>query len=81
MRITLAATAAALAAAAVVTGPVQAKRAEAPKATESAAPASCSAYQQAADGSWTQLPCKETGEDRGATQHRPPAPGSEPEER
>jgi hypothetical protein len=30
------------------------------RATE-AAPSSCQAYQQAADGSWTQLPCQEMG--------------------
>jgi hypothetical protein len=29
------------------------------KATEAPASASCHAYQQAADGSWTQLPCQE----------------------
>jgi len=29
------------------------------KATEAPAPDSCHAYQQAADGSWTQLPCQE----------------------
>jgi hypothetical protein len=31
------------------------------KATEAPASASCYAYQQAADGSWTQLPCQEMG--------------------
>jgi hypothetical protein len=31
------------------------------KATEAPASASCHAYQQAADGSWTQLPCQEMG--------------------
>jgi hypothetical protein len=31
------------------------------KATEVPASASCHAYQQAADGSWTQLPCQEMG--------------------
>jgi hypothetical protein len=31
------------------------------KTTEAPAPASCHAYQQAADGSWTQLPCQEMG--------------------
>jgi hypothetical protein len=81
MRITLAISAAAIAAFSVMTGPVQARRADAPKATESATTASCSAYQQAADGSWTQLPCKETGEDRGQTQHKPAAQGSEPDAR
>jgi hypothetical protein len=31
------------------------------KATEAPASSSCHAYQQAPDGSWTQLPCQETG--------------------
>jgi len=31
------------------------------KATEAPTSSSCQAYQQAADGSWTQLPCQETG--------------------
>jgi hypothetical protein len=31
------------------------------KATEAPASSSCRAYQQAADGTWTQLPCQEMG--------------------
>ncbi|HVQ71023.1 MAG TPA: hypothetical protein VMT08_26315 [Bradyrhizobium sp.] len=31
------------------------------KTTEAPASTSCQAYQQAADGSWTQRPCQETG--------------------
>jgi hypothetical protein len=31
------------------------------KATEAPAPASCHAYQQAADGSWVQRPCQAMG--------------------
>ena len=31
------------------------------KATEAPAAPSCHAYQQAADGSWTQLPCQKMG--------------------
>lgn len=31
------------------------------KATEAPASSSCHAYQQAADGTWTQLPCQEMG--------------------
>ena len=31
------------------------------KTSEAPASASCHAYQQAADGSWTQLSCRETG--------------------
>ena len=39
------------------------------KATEAPVSASCQAYQQAADGSWTQLPCQEMGS-RTSTQPR-----------
>ena len=39
------------------------------KATEAPASSSCHAYQQAADGSWTQLPCQEMGS-RTSTQPR-----------
>jgi hypothetical protein len=31
------------------------------KTTEAPAASSCNAYQQAADGTWTQLPCQELG--------------------
>jgi hypothetical protein len=31
------------------------------KATEAPAASTCQAYQQAADGSWTERPCQETG--------------------
>jgi hypothetical protein len=42
----------------------------------------CSAYQQAAGGSWMQLPCKEDGErSQTQTQHRPAARGTDHEER
>ena len=40
---------------------------------------SCYAYQQAADGSWTQLPCQEAG--NGQTQHKQVSKGSEEEPR
>ncbi len=35
-----------------------------------AAPPSCHAYQQAPDGSWTQLPCQEGSGSQGQTQHK-----------
>ena len=44
------------------------------KATESPA-SSCHAYQQAADGSWTQLPCQEMGSRAPAVPH-PAATGA-----
>jgi hypothetical protein len=79
MRITCAILAAAIAAFAGTAAPVMAKHSEAQKAAESSAAAPCSAYQQAPDGSWTQMPCKET--DERATQHKPAAQGTEPEAR
>lgn len=63
----------ALAASAVLTAPAVAKNSDAQKSEDkAAASSSCSAYQQAADGSWEQLPCKETGERaQPQTQHKP----------
>ena len=62
--------------------PALAKSSNAQKAEEAAASSTCSAYQQAPDGSWTQLPCKEDG-DHGQpqTQHRPRTQGTDHEER
>ncbi|MBR0828121.1 hypothetical protein JQ596_21530 [Bradyrhizobium manausense] len=73
MRIASAATAAIMALAAL-TAPVLAKNSETQKAEDKSAASSCSAYQQADDGSWIQLPCKETGErnNQTQTQHRSP---------
>ena len=48
------------------------------KATEVPAASSCHAYQQAADGSWTQRPCQETGSKASAQPH--PAAKSATEE-
>ena len=45
------------------------------KAAEAPASTSCQAYQQAADGSWTQLPCQEMGS-RTSTQPRSAAKGA-----
>jgi hypothetical protein len=39
------------------------------KATEAPASSDCHAYQQAADGSWTQLPCQEMGSKASAPPH------------
>ena len=66
-------------AALVMTVPALAKNSESQKTDEKSAPPSCHAYQQAADGSWTALPCQEFGD--GHTQHRPPAKGGEEERR
>ena len=39
------------------------------KATEAPAVATCHAYQQAADGSWTRLSCQEMGSEGSAQPH------------
>ena len=39
------------------------------KAAEAPASTSCQAYQQAADGSWTQRPCQEMGSKTSAQPH------------
>jgi len=58
------------AAALLMTVPVSAKNAQVQKTDDQSTSSSCHAYQQAADGSWEQLPCQEAG--GGETQHRPP---------
>lgn len=64
-----------------MTMPAFAKHNEAQKTDNdrTSATASCHAYQQAEDGSWTQLPCQEAG--GGQTQHKPVAKGAEEEPR
>lgn len=71
-----------LAAGMLLTIPAVARNSDARKGEDKSTSSSCSAYQQAPDGSWEQLPCKETGE-RGQTQtqHRTPAQASDHEER
>ncbi|HEX2365994.1 MAG TPA: hypothetical protein VHJ00_13340 [Bradyrhizobium sp.] len=66
-------------AALAMTAPVLAKNPESQKTDDKSDSASCHAYQQAPDGSWTALPCQEFG--NGQTQHRPPAKGGEEERR
>jgi len=41
--------------------PTLARNSNQPKTSEAPASSSCRAYQQAADGTWTQLPCQEMG--------------------
>jgi hypothetical protein len=67
-------------AALIMASPVLAKHSEAQKGDDDdkSASSSCHAYQQAADGSWTQLPCQEAG---GQAQHRPVARNGEEEPR
>ena len=82
MRITHLFFAGALVASAALAAPVLAKNADTQKGEDKAASSSCSAYQQAADGSWEQLPCKETGERaQPQTQHRAATQGTDHEER
>lgn len=50
--------------------PALAKSSTAQKVDEPAPSSICSAYQQAPDGSWTQLPCKENGEHNPAPPQR-----------
>ncbi|MCK1386373.1 hypothetical protein [Bradyrhizobium sp. 21] len=82
MRITHVVFAGALAVATVLTAPVLAKNSDALKGEDKSTSSSCSAYQQAPDGSWQPLPCKETGErSQPQTQHRTPQQGADQGER
>ncbi|AWL96397.1 MULTISPECIES: hypothetical protein [Bradyrhizobium] len=84
MRMTHLMVAGVLAMSAALAAPAQAKNSDAQKGEDKSttSSSSCSAYQQAPDGSWEQLPCKEAGE-RGQpqTQQRSPARGPDREER
>ena len=50
--------------------PTLARNADTQKNGEQTAASSCHAYQMAADGTWTPLPCQETGS-TGQTEHKP----------
>ena len=63
------------AAALLLTAPALAKKTQTQKTDDQSTSSSCHAYQQAADGSWEQLPCQEAG--GGETQHRTPPKASE----
>ena len=71
MRIARLVFATALVALTAAAAPALAKSSDGQKADEKSTATSvgCQAYQQAADGSWTQLPCGEAGSG-GSTQHR-----------
>ncbi|WGS17635.1 MULTISPECIES: hypothetical protein [unclassified Bradyrhizobium] len=80
MRIAKLVFAGSLAAIAAIGAPVLAKSSEHQKADEKTTTSvGCQAYQQAADGSWTQLPCGEAGSS-GATQHRTGTKGADEDE-
>jgi len=72
-----------LAASAALAPPALAKNSDAQKGEDkSATSSSCSAYQQAPDGSWEQLPCKETSErSQPQTQHKSGTQGGDQGER
>lgn len=76
MRIARSIFAGSMAALALLTAPALAKNFHAQKADDKPASSSCHAYQQAADGSWTELPCQEFGSS-GQTQHKPPHRGAD----
>ncbi|HEX9212773.1 MAG TPA: hypothetical protein VF901_19895 [Bradyrhizobium sp.] len=82
MRIARLVFAGALAAGTMLALPALAKNSDAQKGEDKSTASSCSAYQQAPDGSWEQLPCKETGErEQPQTQHRTPGQGTDHDER
>ena len=58
--------------------PTLARNSEPQKAPGQPSSPSCHAYQQAADGTWTQLPCQETGS-TGQTQHKSVPHGTDEE--
>ena len=66
---------------AVLAVPALAKNSTAERTDDRSTSSSCHAYQQAADGSWTELPCQEAGSSGGQTHHKPPAKGGEYEPR
>lgn len=72
----------AVAAVTILTAPVLAKNPDAQKGEEKSTSSSCSAYQQAADGSWEPLPCKAIGErEQAQTQNRSSPQGADRGER
>jgi hypothetical protein len=62
-------------AALALTAPALAKNSESQKSEDKTTSTSCHAYQQAADGSWTALPCQEAGGVH--TEHKQAAKGGE----
>jgi len=70
MRIASLAIISSLAALAVATTPALAKNTAPAKPDDKSVSSSCHAYQMAADGSWTVLPCQEAG---GQTEQKPPS--------
>jgi len=65
-----------IAALVVMAAPALARNAVASKTDDKATSSNCHAYEQAADGSWTERPCEEQGAQT-QTQHKPAAKGAE----
>jgi hypothetical protein len=59
-----------IAALAALAAPAQARNSDAQKAADQSTSSPCKAYQQAPDGTWTQLPCQELGAGS-QSQHNP----------
>jgi hypothetical protein len=75
MRILKSTLAGPVAALALIAAPALAKNTAPPQKIEEPVSASCHAYQMAADGSWSVLPCHEAGQ----TGHKPPPKNGEDE--
>jgi hypothetical protein len=73
--------AATLAAVTAPTAPVLAKNSGTERAEGKSPSSTCSAYQQAPDGTWEQLPCKETGDRSQPRTQRSQSQGTEHEDR
>jgi hypothetical protein len=60
--------------------PAPAKNSNVQKTDDNPSSSACHAYQQAADGSWTQLPCQEMGSPSGGKPQHKSATRNAPEE-
>jgi hypothetical protein len=79
MRITNSIFAGSIVALTALAAPALAKSSDTQKSDDKQTLSSCHAYEQAADGSWRQLPCTENGTSTQTTQHKPIARGQEEE--
>ena len=72
-----------MAALAILATPARARNAENQKATNeqtASSPTACHSYQQEADGSWKELPCRELGSGD-ESRHKPSSPNPDDGER
>jgi hypothetical protein len=69
-----------VAALAVLVTPALAKNSEPPKTDDQSTSSSCHAYEPAANGSWTELPCQEVGGQKQRQAQRKPPTRSPDEE-